>query len=357
MQAGADGDDAIGLGDHVIGAGRAERAEDANIVGMAREQPLALERGGERRFQPLGQRDQPVLRPDRATARQNHGPPGRGDHADGLIQRVPLRHESRRVKDRQDRPAMRHFLPHQVRGHVHDDGPPLDPRAVESGGDILGGVGRRAHLLEPGPGCFHNFTLVDILRILRRGHRRIARQQHDRHPPAHPFGQRGRAIGQRRAVGDRGQSDLARDLRIGQRHQHRTALMRNGNEGAAAFADVVVHHEQVGIAHQTEDRVDAVIQYRLRDGLVAVSRVAHGSPPRLCRVRAGPGFGARRRRHHFPPIGKRRPAENRRCDHHGVGAPFVILEFPRIVPTSKSDPGNTEGLHGCSTRGACWIKL
>jgi hypothetical protein len=109
-----------------------------------------------------------------------------------------------------------------------------------------------------------------FLQVLRVRHGGIARQHDHRNMRARRFGQGGDAIGQGRAVGDRGDADPARDAPVGQRHQHRAALEGDRHEGAAPGPHEVIDHEEVGVPHQPEHRVELMIGEGLGDGLVDV---------------------------------------------------------------------------------------
>lgn len=106
----------------------------------------------------------------------------------------------------------------------------------------------------------------------------VSPAEHHRDLPARALGQRGDAVGQRRAVRDGGHADPAQHMRVGQRHQHRAAFMHRGDEAPAAAAHEMVGDEQVGIAHQAEHRVNAVVANGPGDGLMDMNGgcVGHG---------------------------------------------------------------------------------
>ena len=321
MQAGAETDDAIALGDHVIGRRRGERTEDVHVVGMAVEQPLGLERGGQRRLQPVGQPDQLVAGAGRAAPGQDDRAPGRGDHADRVVDRIALGHIGRRIESLEHHLFVFDLLPHEIGGHVHDDGPFLHAGAVEGMGDIIGRGFRRADLFEPGAGHLDRFPLIDVLQVLRGHLRRVAGEQDHRDMAARALGQSGDAIGQGRPMGNGRHAHLPRDVRIRQRHQYRAALEGDRHKGALVGSNVVIDHEEIRIAHQAEHRVDAMILYGACNRLISVGfRVGHGlrhligsSELRVAR----PGFASPSR-----PAGLTAPGTHlkaaRSCSHYAT---------------------------------------
>ena len=271
----AETDDAIGLGDQIIGGRRGKCPENVDVMGMAAKQPLGFQRRGKRRLQPVGKPDQLVTRANRSASGQDQRAAGRGDHADGLVQNIAFGHATRRGEDVEHLDLMFHLLPHEVGRHVQNDGAAFDLGPVEGARNVFADSLGRAHLLEPGAGRLDQFTLVNALRVTRVDCRCIAGKKNHRNMSPHAFGQRRDAIGQRRAVGDGGNTDLACDMGISQRHQYRTALMCRRHKPAAAVAHETVDHEQVGIAHQPEHGLDPVVRGRAGNGLIEVHLAAH----------------------------------------------------------------------------------
>ena len=129
---------------------------------------------------------------------------------------------------------------------------------------------RRAQLLEPCPGDLDRLALVDVLQVLRVRHGRIARQQNHRNMGARGFGQGGDTIGQSRTVSDCRKADPAGHAPMSQRHQNSASLIGHGDETCPCVTHEMVDHKEIGVPHQPEHRVEAVIGKRLGDGLVNV---------------------------------------------------------------------------------------
>ena len=97
VEAGAEHQHAIGLGDHAPRRRMRERTDDAEIAGMAAEHVLAARRGGQQRAGPLGQRSERRLGAGavRAEAGQDHRLAALPQDGDGRLDRLRLRRGGR----------------------------------------------------------------------------------------------------------------------------------------------------------------------------------------------------------------------------------------------------------------------
>ena len=258
-QAGAEGDDAIGLGNRLVTRRRAERATQVDRIRLVLKQPLGLQRGRQRRLKPVGQPDQRITRSNGPLACEDERTLGRGDHADGVVKHIAFGRIGRGVENRMDGALIPRLLPHELGRHVQDHRAMLGAGAVKRPGQILKRRTGRAQLFEPRATERRNRALVCILQMCGAGDRRIAGQNHQPDLGAGGIRQGGDAIGQRRAMGHGRHADLAADLGIALRHEHRAAFMDGGDKARVVQVLECINQEQVGVTNEAKEPVDPMI--------------------------------------------------------------------------------------------------
>ena len=270
MQSRAETNDAIRLRDKIISGWRGQRAEDVDVIGMVVEQPLGFQGCRQWCFQTSRQRNQLIPRMNRSRPRKDQRPPCRGDHPNRIVQRIPLSHATGCCEHIKHLHVMRHLLPHKIRRHVQHDRATFHLRAIKGARNVLARGRGRAELFEPCTTGFDDLALINALQMARIIDGRVPHKNNHRHMSPRRFGQRGHRIGQCWPMSDRRHAHFARHMRISQRHQDRTALMRGWDKATIPFTHESVHHKEVRIPHEAEHSIDTMLVGRACNGLVDV---------------------------------------------------------------------------------------
>ncbi len=131
---------------------------------------------------------------------------------------VAFCYQGRRIIKGIDNLFMLNLEPHKIRGRIHDYGTPFFTRAVKGFCDIARGCIRGFYLLKACASGFHHFALINILRMIGGGKRRITTYQNHRQACYHSLTQGCKTICKARSLGDGRNTNLASDLAIGLRH-------------------------------------------------------------------------------------------------------------------------------------------
>jgi hypothetical protein len=182
VQRGAEPEHEVGAGEQAGGGRGGEAAADAEVVGVAGEQPVGHRGGGQHRPDLVGQRDQPLagVAADRATAGEDGRPPRPLDQVGGLGDR---RRRGRRGARR--RPGVRRLRLRELgRLHVEREQQhhrsPVVAGAPPGARHVLEGAARGVDPLHRGPDGGARRRLVDPEVGVDRRRRRVGGQQQQR---------------------------------------------------------------------------------------------------------------------------------------------------------------------------------